>query len=202
MLVLLFFSITIYAQNASLSFDPLTLLGLFLSSVDDDDDEEKSVDIRNLWLCAEANWETNNKKELGFGLFWRGDRFTFRTQWRNYFNHDRQSGFFAGLYGTAEYRKMFWTLNESNEVDIGWNYPFVSDTVYHSVGLSVGFDIGFRIRGKTVGLTPYIGLGFPLFYCFGDLPPDKYREDFDSKNLTLRSIDIGLRIDFFQRPAE
>jgi hypothetical protein len=197
-LFIILFSVSAYAQNNSLSFDPLTFLGLLFSSVDENDEEQPS-DIRNLWLCVEVNWETSGKREAGVGITLRGDRFAVRTQWRNFFNRERQSGFFIGLYGIVEYRKMFWFLDAGDEITTGWNFPFIgNDNVYHSVGLSAGFDIGFRIRGESIGLTPYIGLGLPLFYCFGDLPPDKYREDFDAQNTAIRVLDIGLRVDLFR----
>jgi hypothetical protein len=92
---------------------------------------------------------------------------------------------------------MFWIYDENDALVVGWNFPFVgNDNVYHSIGATGGFDIGFRIRGKTVGVTPYIGLGLPLYYCLGNLPQND-KETFDFANITLRAIDIGLRIDFF-----
>jgi hypothetical protein len=189
-------SASIYGQNVSLSLDPLTFLIFLLP--DTEQSTEGQRDARNLWLCMEANWETNSKKELGVGLFARADKFALRGQYRNYFNKARQSGVFIGLYGTVEYRKMFWLFDENNEFGIGWNFPFIgNDNVYHSIGLSAGFDVGFRIRIGDVGITPYIGLGIPLYVCFGDLPPENNREEFYSKNTTFRAIDIGLRVDFF-----
>jgi hypothetical protein len=188
MLGLIVLSNNAFAQNFSVSVDPITFIGTLLAS---------NNDIRNMWLCTELNMDANNK-ELGFGIFARADRFALRTQYRSFFNKERQSGFFWGLYGCIEWRKMFWIYNENNKINIGWNFPFVgSDNVYHSVGLTGGFDIGFRIRGKTVGVTPYIGLGIPLFFCFGDLPPQKDRELFNIQNIIFRAFDIGLRIDFF-----
>jgi hypothetical protein len=186
----------IYGKNNSVSFDPLTFLGLLLSP----NDEQEERDIRNLWLCMEVNGETNSKKELGVGIFLRADKLALRGQYRNYFNKEKQSGFFTGLYRTIEYRKMYWIFDENNELRIGWNFPFVgNDNVYHSLGLSAGFDIGFRIRIKNVGITPYIGLGIPLYFCFGDLPSEHNKEEFYFQNTTFRVIDIGLRIDFFKK---
>jgi hypothetical protein len=186
-----------FAQNFSISFDPITFVGL-LFAPKDENGEQQSSDIRNMWLCFELNMETNNNKELGFGIFARADRLALRTQYRSFFNQERQSGFFWGLYGHIEWRKMYWIYDENNEINIGWNFPFVGyDNVFHSIGITGGVDIGFRIRGTTVGVTPYIGLGIPLFYCFGDLPPEKDKELFDLQNITFRSIDIGIRFDFF-----
>jgi hypothetical protein len=143
--------------------------------------------------------ETNNKKELGFGIFARADKLALRTQYRSFFNKERQSGFFWGLYGHIEWRKMYWIYDENDEITIGLNFPFVgNDNVFHSIGITGGVDIGFRFREEKVGITPYIGLGIPLFYCFGDLPPEKDKELFNFQNITFRAIDMGIRFDFFQ----
>ncbi|MDR2785238.1 MAG: hypothetical protein LBB83_04910 [Treponema sp.] len=189
-----------FAQNSSLSVDPITLIGFFAWALTaQDEEEQESFDIRNLWLCFEINLDTNNKRELGFGIFARADRVALRTQYRFFFNKERQSGFFWGLYGHIEWRRMFWIYDEYDEIGIGWDFPFEGhDNIFHSIGLTGGVDIGFRIRGKSVGVTPYIGLGAPLFYCFGDLPPEKDRELFDFQNTVFRAIDIGIRFDFFQ----
>jgi hypothetical protein len=190
----------LFAQNSSISFDPITFVGFvgLLLSSNDENGERQSSDLRNMWLCFELNMETHNKRELGFGVFARSDRVALRTQYRFFFNKERQSGFFWGLYGHIEWRKMYWIYDENNEIVIGWNFPFVGhDNVFHSIGAAAGVDIGFRIRGKTFGVTPYIGLGAPLFYCFGDLPPEKDKELFDFQNRTFRAVDIGLRFDFF-----
>ncbi|MDR2447326.1 MAG: hypothetical protein LBD58_08600 [Treponema sp.] len=189
------------AQNFSISADPITFVGFVVWALtpQDENGEQRSSDIRNMWLCFELNMETNNKKELGFGVFARFDKFALRTQYRSFFNKERQSGFFWGLYGHIEWRKMYWIYNENNEIAIGWNFPFVgNDNVFHSIGITGGVDVGFRFRKGNFGITPYIGLGIPLFYCFGDLPPEKDKESFDFQNITFRAIDIGIRFDFFQ----
>jgi hypothetical protein len=197
-LVLTGLSNSVCAQNFSLSVDPITFFGLLLSPKDENG-EQQSTDIRNMWLCIELNMETINKKEWGVGIFARADRVALRTHYRSFFNKEKQSGFFWGLYGHVEWRRMYWIYDENNEIGIGWNFPFVgNDNVYHSIGLTGGVDIGFRIRGKTVGITPYIGLGIPWFFCFGALPPQKDKDLFYNKNITFRTLDAGLRIDFFQ----
>jgi hypothetical protein len=71
---------------------------------------------------------------------------------------------------------MYWRYDEDNEFAIGWNFPFIGDNIFHSIGITGGVDIGFRIRGEKIGVTPFVGLGIPLFYCFGDLPPQKDKE--------------------------
>jgi hypothetical protein len=188
----------IFAQNSSLSVDPVTLVGFFFwaASPQDQDGEEKSSDIRNLWLCFEANMERNNR-ELGFGIFARGDRVALRTNYRFFMNKERQSGFFWGLYGHIEWRRMYWIYDKDNTITIGWSFPFSGDAVFHSIGATGGVDVGFRIRGINLGLTPFIGLGIPLFFCFGDLPPERDRKDFYLQNIAFRAFDIGIRIDFF-----
>jgi hypothetical protein len=191
------FSSNLLAQNLSISFDPLTFLGLLLSPANQNDEQE-STDIRNMWVGVELNIETPKHKELGFGIFARADRVALRTQYRSFFNKKRQSGFFWGLYGFIEWRKMYW-LYDDDKLVIAWKFPFAgSDNVYHSIGLTSGFNIGFRIRGNNTGITPYIGLGIPLFYCFGNVPPERDKEEFLFQNITFRIIDIGLRIDLFQ----
>jgi hypothetical protein len=197
---LLILSNNVFAQNSSLSLDPITFIEFigFLLTSNDENGEQQSSDIRNLWLCVEGNFETGSKREAGFGIFARADRVALRTQCRFFYNKERQSGFFWGLYAHIEWRRMFWVYDENNELVVGWNFPFAgNDNVYHSIGATGGFDIGFRIRGKSVGVTPYIGLGIPLYYCFGNLPQND-KETFDFANTALRAIDIGLRIDFFQ----
>ncbi|MDR3122616.1 MAG: hypothetical protein LBU16_02420 [Treponema sp.] len=194
---LLALSSSVFAQDFSLSIDPLTFMGLMLSPKDEKG-EEQSVDIRNMWLCMELNFYTRSKRELGFGIFARADKFALRTQYRSFFNKERQSGFFWGLYGQLEWRRMYWIYNENDDLTIGWNFPFVgNDNVYHSIGATGGFDIGFRIRGDHVGVTPYIGVGAPLYYYFGDLPR-KDKDFFSFANALVRSIDIGIRVDLFQ----
>jgi hypothetical protein len=197
-LLAVFVAANSYSQNVSVSFDPLTFIGMLLLPSSDQNREELATgDIRNLWICVEANWELKNRTEMGAGLFIRGDRFAIRSQWRTYFNKERQSGAFIGLYGVFEYRKMYWLYEKDGGVSIGFDFPFSGENnVYHSLGLTAGFDVGFRLRIGNVGITPFIGLGYPLFFCWGDLP-SRGRSEFDSQNAAFRSIDIGLRIDFF-----
>jgi hypothetical protein len=191
---------TVYGQSSSLSLDPLTFIQLIAFLLDSEEDAaEEPSDIRNVWLCGEVNWPANEKREIGVGLFARGDRFSARVQFRNFFNKERQSGLFGGLYGLVEYRKMYWFYGANNEIAIGYSYPFAGgDNVYHSIGLTAGFDIGFRIRGEKTGITPFVGLGLPLFYCFGSLPGNRDNREFYLLNAMLRAVDIGVRIDLIQ----
>ncbi|MDR1030861.1 MAG: hypothetical protein LBL76_08310, partial [Treponema sp.] len=91
--ILIVLSNTIFAQNFSISVDPITFIGLLLS-LNDENGEQQSTDISNIWVCVEFNMETNSKKELGFGIFVRADRVAVRTQYRSFYNKERQSGFF------------------------------------------------------------------------------------------------------------
>jgi hypothetical protein len=195
----IFIAVNAYSQNNSFSFDPITFVQLlFLPSSNQNHEEPVTNDIRNLWLCIEANWELRNRTEMGAGVFLRGDRFALRTQWRSYFNKQRQSGAFIGLYGLVEYRQMYWNYDEDDRISIGYSFPFIGeDNVYKTFGVTIGFDVGFRLRVGDAGITPFIGLGLPLFFYFGDLPP-RQRPEFDFQNTIFRAIDIGIRIDFFQ----
>jgi hypothetical protein len=187
----------LFAQIYSVSVDPITFFGLLLTPKDENG-KQQSADIRNIWLCLELNLETNNKKELGFGIFARADRFALRTQYRSFYNKERQSGFFWGFYGNVEWRRMYWIYDEDDKFAIGWFFPFIgNNNVFHSIGITGGVDIGFRFRGEKIGVTPYMGLGIPLFHCFGDLPPEKDRELFYLQNAAFRAIDVGIRLDFF-----
>jgi hypothetical protein len=188
------FTVSINSQNNSISLDPLTLLGSLFNS------SEEGIDIRYMWLCLDFNFETDNNKEIGLGLFIRADKFALRGQYRNYFNKENQSGFFTGFYGTIEYRRMHWLLDNNNALAVGWDYPFKNNNnVYHSIGLSAGVDLGFRFRIGDVGITPYLGFGVPLYIPFGNLPSEPYKKDFIFQNIFFRAIDIGLRLDFFTK---
>jgi len=178
-------------KNTSVSFDPFTFIGLLLSP------NESEVDFKNMWFAMDFNWETEKQKEMGIGIILRVNRVAIKTQYRSFYNKERQSGFFWGLYGLIEWRKMYW-YNENNDLIIGWTFPFIdNDNTYHSIGITGGFDIGFRFRISDIGITPYIGLGIPLFFCFGNLPPEKYRQEFYINNITFRAINIGIRLDLF-----
>jgi hypothetical protein len=145
----------------------------------------------------EFNFETNSGQELGVGFFARADKFALRGQYRFFWGRDNMNGLFAGLFLQAEWRKMYWFYNEDNLLTIGWSYPFNGDNVFHSIGGTAGLDIGFRLRFEDVGITPYLGFGYPLYILFGDMPPAKDTEDFRLQNIIFRGLDIGLRIDFF-----
>jgi hypothetical protein len=190
---------TLPAQNFSnsISVDPITFVGLLLSPANENGGRQ-SADIRNMWFCYEWNQETANSRELGLGIFVRADRAVLRAQYRSFYNKKRQSGFFWGFYGHVEWRMMYWLYDDNRELSIGWNFPFVgNDNVFHSLGVTGGLDIGFRIRGEKFGVTPYAGLGIPLFFCFGDMPPETDRGFFYLQNAVYRAFDIGIRLDFF-----
>jgi hypothetical protein len=82
-------------NNSSVSFDPLTFIGLLLSS-NDENGEPQPIDFRNMWFGADINWETEKQREMGVGLFLRGNRVGITTKYRFFYNKERQSGFFWG----------------------------------------------------------------------------------------------------------
>jgi hypothetical protein len=197
--MIIFISGNIFAaanDNFSLSVDPLTFFQMLLSPLNG---ENEDSNIRNMWLSVDLSWETAKQKELGFGLFIRGDKAALSTTYRSFFNKERQSGIFWGLFGLIEWRQMYWyDYYESPGIIIGWSLPFDhTDNVYHSLGITAGFDIGFRLRIKNFGITPYIGLGFPLFFYWGDLPSKSMMPEFNFQNATARALSIGLKLDFF-----
>jgi hypothetical protein len=182
-------------KNTSISFDPLTFIIAALPS--SSDNQNTSNSIENIWLCVDLNWETEKQKEMGVGIFLGMNQIYLKTQYRSFYNKERQSGFFWGIYGLLEWRKMYW-FYENNELGIGWSIPFNRrDNVYYSIGITGGFDIGFRIRMGNFGITPYLGLGIPLYFCFTDLPPKDYNMEFYVINTAVRAINIGIKLDFF-----
>lgn len=188
---------TVSAQNLTVSVDVFTFINMLIQTPPGDNQEQPPASIESLWACVELSFTTDAGRELGFGIFARADRVALRTNYRFFSNADEQSGFFWGWFGHIEWRKMLWMYDDNNEVAVGWNYPFSADNVYHSVGLAAGVDVGLRIRMGAVGITPFIGAALPLFYCFGDLPPEQDRNYFWLQNIVIRAIDIGLRLDFF-----
>jgi len=177
-------------KNVSISFDPLTFIGLLTAP------NESEMDFRNMWFGMDFNWETENQKETSLGIILQSNRVAIKTQHRSFYNKERQSGFFWGLYGLIEWRNMRW-YNENNNIAIIWTYPSIDNSSYHSIGITGGFDIGFRFRTSDIGITPYMGLGIPLFYCFGNLPSEKYIKEFYITNAIIRTINIGIKLDFF-----
>ena len=177
--------------NTSISFAPLTFLGLFFGS-------GENVDFRNMWFAMDINWETRNQREMGVGTILRGNRIAVKTQYRMFYNRELQRGFFWGLYGVIDWRRLFWFYDDNNVLTIGSSFPYaVYDNQYHSIGVSGGLDIGFRFRSGNFGITPFFGLGIPVFHVFGDLPPSNYKQEFRVTKAVIRAINIGLRLDFF-----
>jgi len=182
-------------RNSSISFDPLSLIGLlwFFST---NEEGVHQIDPDNAWFGMDINWETEKQKEMSVGFFLGTHRVALKTQYRSFYNKENQSGFFWGLYGLIEWRRMNWYYDEDNELSINL-FGSGEDNVYHSIGITGGFNVGFRFRFSNFGITPYVGLGIPLFYCFGGLPPEDNIKDFYFANAVLRTIFIGINIDFF-----
>jgi hypothetical protein len=184
----------------SVSIDPLTFVGLFTGSLFSPQDGAGNIDFRNMWLSADMNWLTTKEKEFGTGLFIRGDRAAIITKYRSFRNNETQSGFFWGLFGLVEWRRMYWFYNDNSGLTTGWTFPFAEHgNVYHSIGISLGADVGIRFRIKDFGITPYLRAGIPLFYCFGNLPSAGYMKDFYAANIAVRVATIGLKLDFFSK---
>jgi len=185
-------------KNVAISIDPVTFIELMLWGWGND------VEIMNIWLSMDLSWETEKQKEMGLGIFLRGDRVAATGKYRIFSNKERQSGFFWGFYGLAEWRRMYWSYDDDAVLEINWRYTVVgnddysNDNVYHSIGVTGGLDVGFRYRKGALGVTPYLGLGIPLFYCFGNLPQKDDYLDFYLMNMIFRSVNFGLKLDFFQ----
>jgi len=113
-------------KNVSISFDPLTFIGLLTSP------NESEMDFRNMWFGMDFNWETENQKETSLGIILQANRVAIKTQYRSFYNKERQSGFFWGLYGLIEWRSMRWYY-ENNNLAIVWTYPSVDESSYHIV---------------------------------------------------------------------
>jgi hypothetical protein len=200
LIVSIFIPSDLFAQdtkNISISFDPLTLVGIFLT-VCSEDEETGEIDFSNMWFGMDVNWETEKQKEIGFGVFFATHKVYLKTQYRAYYNKERLSGLFWGLYGLVEWRRMHWLYDDDNVLNIGWEFPATEhDNVYHTLGITGGIDVGYRYRRNSVGVTPYIGLGIPLFFYIGKLPRKDDTREFDLMNITIRAIHLGLKVDLF-----
>jgi hypothetical protein len=197
-LITIFISSNLFAQdttslkNTSISLDPLSLIGAVLFFGDGINEYTSN------FICfgMDLNLETSEKNEMSMGFFIGTHRLTLMTKYRFFNNSEKLSGFFWGLYGLIEWRRMDWFYNE-NRLSIDWIIPSTEQSkVYQSIGITGGLDIGLRLRINNFGITPYLGLGIPLFICFGDLP-SQYIRDFYVMNIALRAINIGLKLDFF-----
>jgi hypothetical protein len=121
-----------------------------------------------------------------------------RTQRRTYSN-ENHSGFFYGLYGALEYRKLYWSYTASGDMLIQSFMGYeTGDNLYHGVGVNLGGDVGFRMRGKRMGVTLYAGAGVPLLYYFGSTLPSKDElVDFYLLNMLSKALTAGLKIDLY-----
>jgi len=190
-------SFTVDLEGRSMSLDPITFAGLIFFFIPSDEVIE-DIDFRNIWFTVESNWITTNQREMGMGITLRGDRVSFLTRYRWFANRDRQSGFFWGLNGIIEWRRMYWFYGENYDINIGWSFPFREQgDVYHSIGINAGVDIGVRFRRNNFGITPFFGLGIPLFFLFGSLPSSIDFWEFYRMNMIARTIRAGIRLDFF-----
>jgi hypothetical protein len=181
------------AQSESLSVSPITLTGLVMTP------SETSNPIDFLWFGIDYNSQFTAHKETSFGLYMRGLNYAaFRAQWRTYSN-ENHSGFFYGLYGALEYRKLYWGYTESGDMIVqSFIGNEIGDNLYHGAGLNLGGDAGFRIRGKRMGVTLYASAGVPLLYYFGStLPGQDELGDFYLLNVLPKALSVGLKIDLY-----
>jgi hypothetical protein len=187
---------TIYADNLiGLSFSPVTFIEVILTSMEADRNHEIGPE-EYIWLGIDFNFDSDGK-ENSIGLYIHPNYFGLRAQRRTFSGDHR--GFFYGLYGILEYRKMYWGYNDKNDIEIQtfWGNER-GDNPYHSIGATIGGDIGVRFGGKNMRCTIYTGLGLPLFYCFGDTPVSGGEMlSFYGLNTVSRIIDIGVKIDLF-----
>jgi len=178
-------------NNHSFSLDPLSGLRFLLNGF-------VELDVRNIAISADVNWKTASQREVGIGAFIRGDRLAFTTHYRFFHNRERLSGFFWGMFGLVEWRRMYWFYDENSQIDIGWFFPFHErNNTYYTVGITGGLDLGFRIRGNNFGVTPFLRAGIPLFYIFGDAPSQLNTWEFYRMNILPRAVSVGFRLDFF-----
>lgn len=180
----------IYYHHPSVSLDTITFIAMLIFS-------DSNMIFQSMWFNLEINWATANQRELGFGIALRRDRVALTANYRSFFNKERQSGFFWGYYGLVEWRKMYWFYNENSDMVLSTTFPDAGhENAYHSIGATAGVNIGFRIRGNNFGITPFLGAGVPLFYCFGNVPSQNFWK-FYLDNMLIRSVNIGLRVNFF-----
>lgn len=184
-----------FPENLSFSIDPLTFATILLNS--HFEEGEFDIDWRGVWFAGEMNYQTENRTELGFGLFLSNHNVAVTAKHRSFYNEEQLRGFFWGYYGLVEWRRMHWWKNSSAWPNVSWNFPVDENAnVYHSFGVTAGADIGFRYRKEHWGITAYLGLGLPLYFCFGDLP-NRRNIRFELINIGLRAIHLGVRVDLF-----
>ncbi|MCL1836903.1 MAG: hypothetical protein FWG46_05090, partial [Treponema sp.] len=112
-----------YFNYHSASLDPLTIIGLF-AGIFLSDADDGVIDFRNMWICGESNWITSKQLEFGAGVFLRDDRAALTAKYRSFRNKETQSGFFWGLFGLIEWRRMYWLYGGNSEPSVAWTFPF------------------------------------------------------------------------------
>ena len=175
----------------SISFSPMMLVTIISIP------ENLDSPLDSLWFGIDVNSLKPENKELSFGVYVTPVSVGLRTQ-RRTFARDDHRGFLYGLYGRLEYQHLYWGYTDTGAMQVQaiWGND-KGDHSYHSVGVTFGGDIGYRWRGKTAGVTLYIGAGLPLFYSFGDLPAKKDMDIFYGTNVLQRLFEAGLKIDFY-----
>jgi hypothetical protein len=181
------------AQSESISLSPITFAALFFAPSESDN----PLDF--LWFEVDYNSQFAAKKEISLGVYMHGLNYAAVRAQRRTYSNDNHSGFFYGLYGAVEYRKLYWGYTADGDMIVqSFIGTEIGDNLYHGVGLNLGGDVGFRMMGKRAGVTLYAGAGLPLLYYFGStLPPQNELVDFYLLNILPKAFTFGLKIDLY-----
>jgi hypothetical protein len=191
---IVFFSHSLFAEDHDNSVTPISYHSISISPMTIISTALLVQGIESIWFIADVNWRLANQEELGTGVVLRRDRASLVTRYRSYNNKERQSGLFWGVYGLAEWRMMHWFYDEHSNLKIASSTTSgeSQEHIYHSIGITMGAEAGFRVRINNFnGISAFIGMGVPLFYCFGDTPQD-VMQGFYLQNMLLRTLNVGL----------
>jgi hypothetical protein len=134
----------------------------------------------------------NHEDLYGFSIY--SDFFDVNYQGRVYAN-TKDSGLFAGTFASLEILAYHYYDDPTNGLTL--TSDKTKGSQYHLLGARLGGNIGWRINFGEVGVTPRLGLTLPVFYVF-DAPvlSDKKTKEFYLANLLMRSLEMGLTLDF------
>lgn len=182
---------TVYAtesQTFSISLSPLSFLSLLAGS------QENNVSIDDIWMSLSLN-VGSNKKENDFFITKYPHILNIGIEQRNFLK-DNFSGFFYGPFISFDYSKLI--LQDKKNPGYTTN-KYENETVYSLLGPRIGEAIGYRFKIKSIGVTPKIGIGIPLYYLFGlsDFSNTEIKKIY-IKNMALNCFFLGLKIDLEQ----
>jgi hypothetical protein len=181
-----------FAQDAiSVSISPLSALDMALSN------RGGGQPLEYLWLEFDINYLADDNLERSVGAIIQPNFYALRYQQRQ-FSRDDHTGFLYGIFGRIEYREMIWEPNGNDGVYVSttW-FKDGGGTIFRSIGAIFGGDVGFRLRGERFGATFYAGAGLPLFYCFGNLPPDDKLTSLYLSSALIKALNLGIKFDFY-----